>query len=226
MSRGAGPGAITPDGCSVDLYTLLPPGPGPGIIHAAIAPGAAVLELGCGAGRVSGPLAALGHEVVAVDESPEMLAHVRGAQTVRARIEDLRLDRRFGAVVLASHLINSGERTRRAFLRTCRGHVAATGCVVIEQHPPAWFETAGPSRVDIDGITCTLRDVSRPGPGALAASVEYAAGGRVWTQTFTAFAVSAAALPGVLAEAGLALDAYLTADHAWLRAVPLPAGRS
>ena len=44
------------------------------------------------------PLIALGHPVVAVDESPEMLAHVGGAETVRARIQDLALGRRFGVV--------------------------------------------------------------------------------------------------------------------------------
>src|SRR5262245_60192668 len=82
VSVGTGPGVITPDGCAVDLYAILPPGPDPDIIHGAIPAGAPILELGSGAGRVTRSLLALGHPVVAVDESPEMLAHVRGAETV------------------------------------------------------------------------------------------------------------------------------------------------
>ncbi len=49
-------------------------------MYEAAGAGASILELGCGAGRVTHPLVALGHPVVAVDESPEMLAHVRGAE--------------------------------------------------------------------------------------------------------------------------------------------------
>ncbi len=81
---------------------MLPDFGEPAIVHEAAGPGASILELGCGAGRVTHPLIALGHPVVAVDESPEMLAHVRGAETVCARIQDLSLGRRFGAVLLAS----------------------------------------------------------------------------------------------------------------------------
>jgi SAM-dependent methyltransferase len=92
----------------------------PAIVHAATGPGASILELGCGAGRVTHPLVALGHPVVAVDESADMLAHVRGAETVCARIEDLALGRRFDLVLLASHLINSDPPTRAAFLAACR----------------------------------------------------------------------------------------------------------
>jgi len=43
-SHGSGPGVITPDGCAVDLYSLLPPGRDPELIHGAIPPGASVLE--------------------------------------------------------------------------------------------------------------------------------------------------------------------------------------
>ncbi|WP_275293308.1 class I SAM-dependent methyltransferase [Amycolatopsis sp. La24] len=92
--------SVTPDGCPVDLYLELPAAGEPEVIHGAIPAGAAVLELGCGTGRVTHPLLALGHPVVAVDESAEMLAHVVGAETVRARIDELQLDRRFPVVVL------------------------------------------------------------------------------------------------------------------------------
>src|SRR5437660_10300272 len=110
---GSGPGVITPDGCAVDFYARLAAMGEPEIVHGAIPPGSSILELGCGAGRVTHPLVALGHPVVAVDESPEMLAHIRGAETVRARIQDLALGRRFDVVLLASHLISTDDAAER-----------------------------------------------------------------------------------------------------------------
>ncbi|WP_329102171.1 class I SAM-dependent methyltransferase [Micromonospora sp. NBC_01699] len=76
-SYGAGPGPITPDGCAVNVYAQLPPNGEPEVIHRAVPPGTRILELGCGTGRLSNPLAELGHRVVGVDESATMLAHRR-----------------------------------------------------------------------------------------------------------------------------------------------------
>jgi SAM-dependent methyltransferase len=220
-SSGSGPGAITPDGCSVELYAMLPARAEPQIIHGAAGPGASILELGAGAGRVTHPLLRLGHEVVAVDESPEMLERIHGAETVRARIETLDLGRRFDAVVLASHFINAPDReVRRTLLRVCRRHVRDGGCVVLERHEPEWFDTAAPSERDLGGVTVRLRDISRPRPGLLTATVEYQAGERVWTQTFTTGRLDDQDLAADLAAAGLALDAFLTEDRTWIRAVP------
>jgi SAM-dependent methyltransferase len=221
-SHGSGPGVITPDGCAVDLYAMMPDFGEPDIVHAAAGPGAPVLELGCGAGRVTHPLVALGHPVTAVDESPEMLAYVRGAGTVCARIQDLALGRRFAAVLLASHLLNTDAGTRQALLGACRRHVADDGCVIIEQHPPQWFAAARAGESTRAGVVYRMRDVTRPGSGLLAATVEYVAGDRCWTQTFTAVRVDEDELHASLAAAGLGLDRYLTADRSWLRAVPLP----
>jgi SAM-dependent methyltransferase len=218
---GTGPGVITPDGCAVDFYALMPDFGEPAIVHEAAAAGASVLELGSGAGRVTHPLIALGHPVVAVDESPEMLAHVRDAETVCARIQDLSLGRRFGVVLLASHLINADDVTRRAFLEVCRRHVADHGCVIIQQHSPAWFAEARDSERTRDGVVYRLRDVSRPGPNLLSATVEYVVGDQCWTQTFTTRRLDEADLTASLAGAGLRLDRYLTEDRGWLRAVPV-----
>ena len=213
---------ITPDGCAVELYARLPAWREPGVIHDAAGDGATILELGCGTGRVTHPLIALGHPVTAVDESPEMLERVHGAETVRAGIQDLDLGgRRFGAVVLGSHLINepTGELAA-ALLATCRRHVADDGCVLIEHHSPAWFDTAADSENERDGVIFRLRDVTRPEPGLVHATVEYQAGDLVWTQTFGTRRLEDAELRELLVAAGLALDRYLTDDHAWLRAVP------
>ncbi|RSM66526.1 hypothetical protein DMH03_05305 [Amycolatopsis sp. WAC 01376] len=58
----------------------------------AVPDGASILELGSGVGRVTHALLDLGYPVVAVDDSPEMLAGVR-AEKVCSKIEELRLDR-------------------------------------------------------------------------------------------------------------------------------------
>jgi 8-oxo-dGTP pyrophosphatase MutT (NUDIX family) len=223
LPRGTGPGVITPDGCAVDFYALLPPGDDPDIIHAAVPQAATVLELGCGVGRVTGPLTRMGHPVVAVDESPEMLARVRGAETVCSRIEDLALDRRFDAVLLASHLVNvPDDAVRRALLTACARHVSSSGCVIIQQHPPEWFAAAAPTeQLSPTGITFRLRHVSRPAPDLVSATVVYEASDQVWTQSFTTRQLTEERLLSSLAECGLALDAYLTDDRSWLRAVPL-----
>ena len=69
-------------------------------------------------------------------------------------------------------------------------------------------------------MTFRLRDVTRPGPGLVAATVVYEVGSRIWTQSFTARQLGDEFLRACLREAGLALDAYVTDDHGWLRAVP------
>ena len=223
--RGTGPGVITPDGCAVELYRLLPPMGEPEIVHAAVPAGADVLDLGAGAGRVTHALVALGHPVVAVDESAEMLACIRGAETVLARIQRLRLDRRFDVVLLASFLVNVADQDlRRRFLETCRAHVREAGCVLVQRHPTAWFDEVAEGERTSGGIVFRLRDLSRPAPGRLAATAEYQAGERVWTHTFTAERLDDQALEAALAEAGLAVDAYLTGDGSWVRAVPASRG--
>lgn len=205
----------------MDFYARMTERGEPAIVHDATGAGASILELGCGTGRITRPLVALGHLVVAVDESAEMLAHVRGAETVCARIEDLDLGRRFDAVLMASHLINAHDIvTRTAFLAACRRHVADDGAVIIQQHAPAWFTSAAEAESIRDGIVFRMRDVSHPAPGLVSATVEYVDGDQVWTQTFTARRLDDAEMAAVLADAGLRLDRYLTDDHGWLRAVP------
>ena len=212
---------ITPDGCAVDFYALMPDFGESAIVHEAAGAGASILELGCGAGRITHPLIALGHPVVAVDESPEMLAHVRDAETVCARIQDLSLGRRFGAVLLASHLINADDETRRIFLDACRRHVADDGCVIIQQHTPGVVRDRQGQRDERAGVILRLRDVTRPAPNLVSATAEYVVGDRCWTQTFTTMRLDEAELAVTLAAAGLRLDRYLTEDHSWFRAVPV-----
>jgi SAM-dependent methyltransferase len=122
---------VAPDGSPVDLYALLPDRGEGELVESALPPPATVLELGCGTGRVTRQLVARGYTVTAVDESPEMLAHVSDAETVCARIEGLELGRRFDLALLASNLLTVEPLQRRAFLETCVRHA---DLVVVEMH--------------------------------------------------------------------------------------------
>jgi hypothetical protein len=51
--------------------------------------------------------------------------------------------------------------------------------VLVQRHPPAWFEEAAEGERAIGGVTFRLRDLRRPGPGLLAATAEYQVGERV-----------------------------------------------
>jgi SAM-dependent methyltransferase len=222
LHEGSGPGAITPDGCAVDYYATLTPNGEPERVHAAIPPGATILELGAGAGRITHGLLALGHPVVAVDESAEMLAHIRGAETVRSPIQSLTLDRTFDLVLLMSHLIETpDDESRAALLRTCRGHVADDGCVILQRQPPEWYDTAEPFEREVGaGHAVRMIDVDRPEAGLLAATMEYTMGDRRWTHSFLSRRLDDDVLERILGEADLTVSEFLDGDRGWVRAVP------
>jgi SAM-dependent methyltransferase len=221
FAHGAGPGVIAPDGCAVDLYAQLPAGREPALIHAAVPGGASILDLGCGAGRIAHPLVDLGHRVVAVDESADMLARVRVAQTRHARIESLDLHEHFDVVLLASHLVNvPDDHVLLSFLTTCARHVNSDGCVLIERHPVSWFDDVVPYEKQVDDVTYLLYDVARPGPDIISATVEYRISECRWTHSFTTRRLDDARLATALAAVGLEVDAVLTDDGSWLRLKP------
>jgi SAM-dependent methyltransferase len=220
--EGSGPGAITNDGCAVDFYALLPTFGEPEIVHAAVPPGASILELGCGTGRILRPLAALGHPVTGVDDSEDMLARNPDLPTVCAPIESLRLDRRFDVVLLASTMINADPVTRQGFLATARHHLGDGGIAVFQQSPPDWFETvehAEPVRDDPGGIRRIIRS-ARWEPPRLRAEIEYQVNGNVWTHAWTSYRISDEELLSDLASAGFQFGRWLTDDHAWFTARP------
>jgi SAM-dependent methyltransferase len=223
-SYGIGPGSITPDGCAVEVYLQLPPNGEPEIIDRAIAAGSRILDLGCGTGRLSNPLAGFGHHVVAVDESADMLAHLTGAVPVHTRIEDLALDELFDVVLLASHLINNPSAERRhAFLQTCRRHAKPTGQVLVQWHPPEWFDTLAPGvRRDRNlGPLSTSLHVLAIANGLLTAEASYWTGDSVWTQRFIARRLTDQDLVGELRTASLELRRWLDPERRWLAALPL-----
>ncbi|HEX3781084.1 MAG TPA: class I SAM-dependent methyltransferase [Pseudonocardiaceae bacterium] len=232
-SAGSGPGVITDDGSAVELYRRLPAGTEPALIHAALPAGASILELGSGAGRITRPLLALGHPVVAVDRSAAMLAEIRDTRTVLADIEDLRLPERFDAVLFASHLVNEPEHdSRLAMLRTCRHHLRPEGSALIEWHPPAWFDALPaevtddePERI-VEGVGYRWREIRRPSGDLLTASIEYRLDADRWTRSFSVRKLIETDLRTYLAHAGLSFAGYLDAEQTWLRAVVPEAERN
>lgn len=218
----ASPGAVAPDGSPVELYLLLPSFGEPEIVHAALPAGATILELGCGVGRMTHELVRLDHTVTAVDESPEMLAHVRGAATVRSRIEDLDLGRSFDCVLLASHFVNvSDPDERRRLLEVCVRHLATDGVVAIETYPEGWHPVVG----DVDGNDdLSIRFLRADWDGqTVRAEIEYRVGDRRWTQgPFTAAVLCESELKDSLAGAGLAFDRWLDHRRGWLIARAAP----
>ncbi|MER6679678.1 class I SAM-dependent methyltransferase [Streptomyces olivaceoviridis] len=219
--EGTGPGAITPDGCAVELYARLPVGEEPDIIAAAVPAGAHILELGSGVGRVTHPLLERGFTVTAVDESADMLARVRGARTIRGPIEDLDLGETFDVVMLASFLVHAGdEEVRRGILRTCARHVADGGCVLIQREGADYHTDVPRERVDPSGFTVRIASVEPAGEGVDSVRAEYVFPDAVWTQTFLSRPLTKEQFESALAEAGLEVDTYLTPDGMWVRAVP------
>jgi SAM-dependent methyltransferase len=227
--RGTGPGTITPDGCAVDLYLLMQPHGEAELIHGILPAGAPVLELGCGTGRITRGLLALGHPVTGVDFSAEMLAHMPdAARTVLHDIETLRLGERFDAVALTSNMVSGPDAQALAFLRTARAHVAPQGVVVIERLHPRWgdpeqMRSVGAPRTR-DHLTGSLHDVESDGT-RITMTIRYEHDdGRVWTQRATMYPRDDAALAALLAQAGLRLDRWLDADADWLSARPVAGG--
>jgi SAM-dependent methyltransferase len=207
-----------PDGSPVGVYALLPARGEGAIIARAVPPGASIVELGCGTGRMTRQLVELGFRVTAVDESAAMLAHVHDAEVVEAKIEALDLGRRFDAVLLASNLITTSPAQRRAFLETCLRHSDVT---VVEMLPLAWQPEEGESTTG--GVVSRLR-VTSVLDGVVTGTVEYEARGQTWEHSFDmrVFA-DEDELGEALAEGGLRLDRWLDRDRGWFVARAVPA---
>jgi SAM-dependent methyltransferase len=202
---------VAPDGSPVAFYRRLPATGEPELIHAVLPAGATVLDLGCGPGRIAGPLAALGHAVTGVDDGAGMIdALPPGVEGVVGDARTVRLGRRFGAVLLASHLVNDpGPGGGAAFLATAEAHLAPDGVVVGETYPPGWDAAAGVGRIsrlgdaEIELLSATLVG------DLLEAEVRYGVDGMTWTQPFTARVLDEPALAALITAAGLRFGRWL-----------------
>ena len=100
-----------------------------------------ILELACGSGRLTLPLAGLRRETVALDSSPRMLemlaVHARRTPTAKIHpvlgdMSSFRFEGTFGLIVLATTSISllSAPR-RRAMLRAVSAHLAPDGVFLV-----------------------------------------------------------------------------------------------
>jgi SAM-dependent methyltransferase len=194
----------TSDGSPVALYLRLSGEREAALIDAQLRSGSSILGLGCGAGRLTHEFVRSGHRVTAVDNSPDMLTHVRGAETVCADIADLDLGRSFDAVVLWSHLINHVDNTvRNALVAACRRHVSDDGVVLIWRHEPGWVRTVETSRTENDsGIVTELGSIVHDGDHLFATVAWEFDGGR-YEQAFEAVDVDDAAIEELAGRHGL-----------------------
>ena len=210
---------FAPDGSPIALYERLAPMSEPELIHAAIPAGAEILELGAGAGRMTHPLLRLGHRVVAVDQSSQMLARINGAETVVADIETLSLDRRFPVVVLASNFINTPEtKRRRTFLARCARHVLPDGQVLLQGFPRDWSPNMEWS--EHDGVRARLRTVAREG-ALVSGEMEYVLDGEHYFHAFEARLLSEDELDEDLTSVGLVRVRFLDDRGAWIEAAAI-----
>ena len=216
VAAGTGRGAITDDGCAVELYLHFPHRGEADLVHAAVPPGSTILDLGSGVGRIAHPLIELGHPVTAVDSSAEMLAHVRRAETVQSSIAELDLGRTFDVVLMASHLVNTADdAARRGMLAAAARHLTAGGLLVAELYPAGWFDVAAVgSGGSIGDVRAELVEVHR-NADVVSATVRYRLDDELWTQTFSARRIDEAALRGEVARAGFAFEQWLAADRSW-----------
>lgn len=128
-----------------------------------------VLDMGCGTGRVTLPLARAGLEVCAMDNSPEMLAQLR--QSLRREPDDVRRrvriiegdirnaapDRRYGVVLATGHVLHSflTRADQRAWLRNVRSYLEPGGSFIFDTFQFDYLRLAQPQNewlVDVDRV--------------------------------------------------------------------------
>lgn len=104
----------------------------------------AVLELGCGTGRVMAPLLQAGRRITGVDESAEMLALARAhfgtnpqAELLQADARAFKSEARFGLALIAlnTFLHNLTRDDQLATLRSARAHLVEGGHLAVDLPP-------------------------------------------------------------------------------------------
>lgn len=209
------------DDTLVELYERITDFGESDLVHAHVPPGAELLELGCGTGRMTRRLLELGHAVTAVDRSEVMLRRAPEAATrLLAEIELLDLGRSFQAVLLASNLVNTPDAARRfELLASCRRHVCDEGLVVVQRYAPSFEGWEDRTWHDHGPIEIRVAAAERVG-NSFTASLEYRTGGRFWSHTFTAVLLDDRALREEAMAAGLQRASSLTADESWVALRP------
>jgi SAM-dependent methyltransferase len=131
-----------------------------------------ILDLGSGTGRVAVDLVARGHDVVALDADPDLLAVLRGrapaVETVEADARDFELGRTFGVVLAPMQLaqILGGPAGRVAMLERVHAHLIPGGtfaAALTDLREVVLDETASPPLPDMlerDGWVYSSQPVS------------------------------------------------------------------
>ncbi len=212
-------GAVAPDGSPVAVFAALPTRGVPELLHGQMLGDDSVLELGCGAGRLANALAALGHPVTGVDNSPEMLAYLHSdVEAIEADIYALDLRQRFDNVIVGSYLVNMWAPLVMA---ACARHVAEDGAVFVQRFAPEWARAAetdearsGSVLIRFDPMSC-VND-------RLNATVTYSLDGKQWQQSLTGDVLDDNALARHATIAGLKFDAVIDDHNEWVRLVFSP----
>jgi len=123
-----------------------------GLAREAADAGESVLELGCGTGRVTIPIAQAGVDVVGLDASPAMLDVARGKAAgasnprwVLGDMADFRLEERFGLVIIPfrSFLLLLTVEAQKACLSRIREHLIDKGRLALDVFNPSILAIAG-----------------------------------------------------------------------------------
>jgi cyclopropane fatty-acyl-phospholipid synthase-like methyltransferase len=106
-------------------------------------PGESVLDAGCGAGVTTIPLLGEGRQVVAVDLSPAMVAHIADWPGVDARVADIetmQLDQSFDKILCAG--VFEFVRDPRRAMNTLARHLSSGGRLVVSAPGPFMLGSA------------------------------------------------------------------------------------
>lgn len=103
-------------------------------MDAVLAPRSRVLDAGCGTARLGAELARRGHDVLAVDLDPVLVAAAPQLPRLRVQVADLaalELDERFDAVVAAGNvMVYTAPGTEGAVVRRLGAHLVPDGVLV------------------------------------------------------------------------------------------------
>ena len=210
--------SVAPDGSPVAVYLTLPGADEATIIHAAIPPSTAILELGCGVGRVTRHLVALGHPVTGVDDSDAMLTHASELDSVEVVLADIAtLDlspRTWPVVLLATHMVN--DENGPAFLAAASRHLDRSGTLLVERHEPGWIDAARPAASGRRGVSFSLADVDHTTRGVLRATMIYEVEVTIYRQRFVSHEVDDERLDAMAASTGLRVSGFLDESRSWV----------
>lgn len=125
-----------------------------------------VLEIGCGTGRVSIPLAEAGFSVVGIDLSTSMLAQARRksdrVEWIQKDIRTFNLDRKFACILAPYYVINYLYELKdiEAVLRNCKAHLKPNGKLILDlvHLPPQFWREL----FEQEGAIETIREFAEP----------------------------------------------------------------